>query len=69
LVWGLVDGFLLYWHPVSILHCFHLLVTYLTTSIQDIVHELDVRLFLRVSCDTLKERRERRFGYHTAGGC
>lgn len=49
IVWGLVDGFLLYWHP-------------------DVVRELDVRLFLRVSYDTLKERRERRFGYHTAEG-
>ncbi|KAG8828922.1 ribosylnicotinamide kinase [Serendipita sp. 399] len=47
LVWGLVDGFLLYWHP-------------------GIIKELDVRVFLRVSYSTLKSRRERRFGYHTA---
>ncbi|PVF94935.1 P-loop containing nucleoside triphosphate hydrolase protein [Serendipita vermifera] len=47
LVWGLVDGFLLYWHP-------------------GVIHELDVRLFLRVSYETLKERRNNRTGYYTA---
>lgn len=43
IIWALVDGFLLYWHP-----------------------ELDVRIFLRVTYDTLKKRRNERFGYHTA---
>ncbi|KAG8750280.1 ribosylnicotinamide kinase [Serendipita sp. 396] len=47
LVWGLVDGFLLYWHP-------------------GVIQALDTRIFLRVSYPTLKARRERRFGYHTA---
>lgn len=28
---------------------------------------LDVRFFLRVSHDILKQRRSRRYGYHTAG--
>ncbi|CCA74079.1 related to NRK1-Nicotinamide riboside kinase [Serendipita indica DSM 11827] len=47
IIWALVDGFLLYWHP-------------------DVVKELDVRIFLRVTYDTLKKRRNERFGYHTA---
>jgi nicotinamide/nicotinate riboside kinase len=67
LIWGLVDGFLLYWHPVRVIHHF-LFIADLTPSTQDVVHELGVRLFLRVSYDTLKVRRDKRFGYHTAGG-
>ncbi|KAF8909851.1 P-loop containing nucleoside triphosphate hydrolase protein [Mucidula mucida] len=46
-IWGLVDGFLLYWHP-------------------EVIKELDVRIFLRVPHDVLKERRHQRHGYHTA---
>jgi len=49
IVWGLVDGFLLYWHP-------------------DVVAQLDVRVFLRVPQDVLKQRRHERHGYHTAEG-
>ncbi|EDR08894.1 uncharacterized protein LACBIDRAFT_161970, partial [Laccaria bicolor S238N-H82] len=48
IVWGLVDGFLLYWHP-------------------EVIQQLDVRIFLRVPHDTLKQRRHERHGYHTAG--
>lgn len=68
LIWGLVDGFLLYWYPVSNIRLFMPFVANPVAPTQDIVHELDVRLFLRVSYDTLKARRENRFGYHTAGG-
>ncbi|KAK0226194.1 P-loop containing nucleoside triphosphate hydrolase protein [Armillaria fumosa] len=46
-IWGLVDGFLLYWHP-------------------EVIEQLDVRIFLRVPHDVLKERRHQRHGYHTA---
>ncbi|KAF7321387.1 Fumarate reductase [Mycena kentingensis (nom. inval.)] len=46
-IWGLVDGFLLYWHP-------------------DVIDQLDVRIFLRVPHDTLRDRRHARHGYHTA---
>lgn len=31
------------------------------------IRELDIRLFLRVPYETLKARREKRFGYHTQG--
>ncbi|KAH7923396.1 P-loop containing nucleoside triphosphate hydrolase protein [Leucogyrophana mollusca] len=48
-VWGLVDGFLLYWH-------------------QEVIDQLDVRIFLRVPHDVLKQRRHERHGYHTAEG-
>ncbi|KAF9268763.1 P-loop containing nucleoside triphosphate hydrolase protein [Marasmius fiardii PR-910] len=47
IVWGIVDGFLLYWHP-------------------DVFEQLDVRIFLRVPHDILKQRRHERHGYHTA---
>jgi len=46
IVWGLVDGFLLYWDP-------------------EVVDTLDARIFIRVPCDVLKERREVRSGYAT----
>ncbi|KAF7315250.1 Fumarate reductase [Mycena indigotica] len=46
-IWGLVDGFLLYWHP-------------------EVIEQLDVRIFLRVPHDVLRERRYARHGYHTA---
>ncbi|KIM77169.1 hypothetical protein PILCRDRAFT_623853 [Piloderma croceum F 1598] len=49
IVWGLVDGFLLYWN-------------------QDVIDQLDVRVFLRVPHDVLKHRRHERHGYHTAEG-
>ena len=39
----------------------------MTYPLQDIVRELDIRLFLRVSHKTLKHRRDNRYGYHTAG--
>jgi len=47
IVWGLLDGFLLYWH-------------------QEVVDQIDVRLFLRVPHETLERRRHERHGYHTA---
>ncbi|KZP22146.1 P-loop containing nucleoside triphosphate hydrolase protein [Athelia psychrophila] len=47
-VWGLVEGFLMYWHP-------------------DVVAQLDVRVFLRVPHDVLKQRRLERV-YPRAGG-
>ena len=65
IIWALADGFLLYWHPV----CLSAILTtqLLTNYLQDVVRELDIRLFLRVSCKTLKHRRDNRNGYHTAG--
>ncbi|KAG6866673.1 hypothetical protein C0991_000783 [Blastosporella zonata] len=48
IIWGLVDGFLLYWN-------------------QEVIDELDVRVFLRVPEPVLKKRRHERHGYHTAG--
>jgi len=49
IIWGLVDGFLLYWD-------------------KETIDQLDVRFFLRVPHDILRERRRQRFGYHTAEG-
>ncbi|KAG6821014.1 hypothetical protein H0H93_007904 [Arthromyces matolae] len=49
IIWGLVDGFLLYWN-------------------QEVIDELDVRIFLRVPEPVLKKRRHERHGYHTAEG-
>ncbi|KAJ7072558.1 P-loop containing nucleoside triphosphate hydrolase protein [Mycena amicta] len=48
-IWGLVDGFLLYWHP-------------------EVIEQLDVRIFLRVPHNVLRDRRHARHGYHTAEG-
>ncbi|KAF9467324.1 P-loop containing nucleoside triphosphate hydrolase protein [Collybia nuda] len=47
-VWGLVDGFILYWN-------------------EEVMDQLDVRIFLRVPEEVLKKRRHERSGYHTAG--
>ncbi|KAF8549029.1 P-loop containing nucleoside triphosphate hydrolase protein [Imleria badia] len=49
IMWGLIDGFLLYWD-------------------KEIIDQLDVRFFLRVPHDVLKQRRHERHGYHTAEG-
>ncbi|KAK0486078.1 P-loop containing nucleoside triphosphate hydrolase protein [Armillaria novae-zelandiae] len=35
---------------------------------QEVIEQLDVRIFLRVPHDVLKERRHQRHGYHTAEG-
>ncbi|KAG5734515.1 Nicotinamide riboside kinase [Termitomyces sp. T112] len=48
-IWGLVDGFLLYWN-------------------QEVIDEIDVRVFLRVPEPVLRKRRHERHGYHTAEG-
>jgi len=47
ILWGLVDGFLLYWD-------------------KEVIDQLDIRFFLRVPHDVLKQRRHERHGYHTA---
>ncbi|KAG6897724.1 hypothetical protein C0992_011934 [Termitomyces sp. T32_za158] len=49
IIWGLVDGFLLYWN-------------------QEVIDQLDVRIFLRVPEPVLRKRRHERHGYHTAEG-
>jgi len=49
IVWGLVDGFLLYWNL-------------------EVIEQLDVRIYLRVPHDVLRQRRHERHGYHTAEG-
>ena len=63
IVWGLVDGFLLYWHPV----CAVPLKLSLLINSQEVIDLLDVRLFLRAPEHVLKKRRQERSGYHTAG--
>jgi nicotinamide/nicotinate riboside kinase len=66
IVWGLVDGFLLYWNKVRIenrkLH-----ITKHPGQTQEVIDQLDVCIFLRVPHDVLKKRRHERHGYHTAG--
>ncbi|KAJ7078836.1 P-loop containing nucleoside triphosphate hydrolase protein [Mycena belliarum] len=47
IVFGLVDGFLLYWSA-------------------EVIEQLDVRIYLRVPHDVLRQRRQERHGYHTA---
>ncbi|KAG0702970.1 hypothetical protein DFH29DRAFT_1044387 [Suillus ampliporus] len=49
IVWGLVDGFLLYWN-------------------QELIEQLDVRIFLRVPLKTLESRRKARQVYITSKG-
>ena len=39
----------------------------LSCILQEVVSSLDVRIFLRVPEETLKQRRHERHGYHTAG--
>jgi len=43
IIWGLVDGFLLYWD-------------------EDVINQLDVRIFLRAPHEVRKKRREERYG-------
>jgi nicotinamide/nicotinate riboside kinase len=65
IVWGLVDGFLLYWNEVSLVwDCEWVLLIWVD---QDVIAQLDVRIFLRVPHDVLRKRRHERHGYHTAG--
>jgi hypothetical protein len=47
----------------------HLLVGAPLIVVQEVVDMLDVKLFLRVPRDTLRQRREERSGYATAGMC
>lgn len=58
LAWVIVDGFVLYYDKVS-----HGYETRLLLTSQDIVDMLDIRIFLRVPYDVLKERREERQVY------
>jgi nicotinamide/nicotinate riboside kinase len=68
IIWGLVDGFLLYWNKVTcILECDNLRRLIFMLHKKDVIDELDVRLFLRTPHDVLKQRRHERHGYHTAG--
>ncbi|KAG9309341.1 hypothetical protein JVU11DRAFT_10577 [Chiua virens] len=64
IIWGLVDGFLLYWDKV--LYCDSVGDISLTI-VQEVIDQLDIRFFLRVPHDVLKQRRLERHGYHTAG--
>lgn len=64
-IFGILDGFLLYWHPVSRVIC--LLFPLIDRSLQQVIEQLDIRIMLRVPHDVLKERRHQRHGYHTAG--
>ena len=65
IVWGLADGFLLYWNEVRWIQDEDLFI--LMYRNQDVINQLDVRVFLRVPHDVLKKRRDERHGYHTAG--
>ena len=63
-MWIILDGFLLYWHPVSDpmstnYSCY-------LQSFQDVLQQIDVRFFLRVPRDVLEQRRYER-DYYTAG--
>lgn len=65
IIWVLVDGFLLFWHPVSARFCESGFDSW--GGVQEVIELLDVRIFLRVPHDVLKKRRNERHGYHTAG--
>ena len=76
IVWGLVDGFLLYWDEVSSASVsggdsgaqkLRNAIDRAMMFPQEVVSRLDARFFLRVPHDVLKQRREERSGYHTAG--
>jgi hypothetical protein len=56
IVWGLLDGFLVYWCKVSAASC--AVYNLLTGLMQDVVRELDARLFLRVPRAVLQQRRK-----------
>ena len=60
MIWFLVDGFVLYSHPVSE----HIDLA----DAQDVVDLLNVKLFLRVPHDILKKRREERQTYVLQSG-
>ncbi|KAG6861683.1 hypothetical protein C0995_013252 [Termitomyces sp. Mi166 len=62
LIWGLVDGFLLYWDQDL------KRLADKTDGRQEVIDELDVRIFLRVPEPVLRKRRHERHGYHTAEG-
>ena len=64
--WVMVDGFLLYWDPVS--EDFSRARPVANgTYLQQVVETLEQRILLRVPHDVLKQRRHDRHGYHTAG--
>lgn len=64
--WVMVDGFLLYWDPVS--EDFSRARPVANgTYLQQVVETLEQRILLRVPHDVLKKRRHDRHGYHTAG--
>lgn len=65
IIWGLIDGFLLYWDKV--IHYDLMADIFLADATQEVIDQLDVRFFLRVPHDVLKQRRHERHGYHTAG--
>jgi nicotinamide/nicotinate riboside kinase len=64
IVWGIVDGFLLYWNKVR--RIMILMLTVLTCLNQGIIDQLDVRVLLRLPHDMLKKRRDERHAYHNA---
>ncbi|KAF8479469.1 P-loop containing nucleoside triphosphate hydrolase protein, partial [Gautieria morchelliformis] len=69
LVWAIVDGFLMYWNKACF--CFIVLLPFRPERLHLTVHQkaidqLDIRVFLRVPHDVLKQRRHERHGYHTA---
>jgi nicotinamide/nicotinate riboside kinase len=70
LVWAIVDGFLMYWNKA----CFRFIALFPVraellhlTVHQKAIDQFDIRVFLRVPHDVLKQRRHERHGYHTAG--
>jgi nicotinamide/nicotinate riboside kinase len=65
IIWGLVDGFLLYWNKVRMQK--RCLCIAKDDETQEVIDQLDVRIFLRVPHDVLKKRRFERHGYHTLG--
>lgn len=67
IIFGILDGFLLYWHPVSILFVMAKCGRSHSPVRQDVIAQLDIPIMLRVPEDVLKKRRTERHGYHTAG--
>ncbi|CAE6430367.1 unnamed protein product [Rhizoctonia solani] len=63
-IWALLDGFLLYWDKVMSFSVFRVGIN--LTGLQEVVDQLDVKIFVHVPEEVLRKRRHERHGYHTA---
>ncbi|KAG8746322.1 ribosylnicotinamide kinase [Ceratobasidium sp. 414] len=64
-IWALLDGFLLYWDGVSTFEIKSSKAAY-NNRLQEVVDQLDVKIFMRIPEGVLQKRRHERHGYHTA---